>query len=209
MKDRIIELARKVVASACDSKDIREKVALNYYRVCSQCSRYLGGCGQEYLIARALVDVYLLEIDGVDTDELNTMLIFCLFGFVNKSERGEIENRESSLASAYALSFLFCSENLSFFDMLFMNLGYVYSEKRLGVLLLYLYLAYRKSAVSVSFSESIRMRLNRCVSQIGEEYDKISEADFVRLKEEGLSVIDELVKHTRHIMYENQDRFGF
>ena len=93
--------------------------------------------------------------------------------------------------------------------MVFVNLGYVYAEKRLGVLLLYLYLAYRKSAVSVSFSESIRMRLNRCVSQIGEEYDKISEADFVRLKEEGLSVIDELVKHTRHIMYQNQDRFGF
>ena len=78
MEDRILDLARQVVTSEDDDKESMEKIARKFYRVCSRFSGRLGGIGKGYLLARALFDVYMLELEDIPYDELNIMILFCL-----------------------------------------------------------------------------------------------------------------------------------
>ena len=205
MKERTIELARKLIASEFDDEATRRRIALQYYDICSRFPSRLGGYGQDYLIGRALIDVYILDLDNIDQDELKVMILFCLLKYIRKSESGEIEKVESSLVSAYALSFMFCSENGSFIYSLMVNDGYVNAGQRVGLLLIYLYHFYKSAYIDVSFASSINCRLRNDLAKADEDMPVISPSDSERLRSAGQSIMDELVKQTRHILYESQE----
>ncbi len=208
MKDRIIELARQVIASEYEDVETRKKIALKYFDICSRFSSRLGGYGHDYLIGRALFDVYILDLAEIEQDELKVMTLFCLLKYIRKCENGEIEIVESSLASAYALSFLLCSENGSFIYSLMVNDGYVNAGQRVGLLIIYLYHFIKNSSVSVSFVSSIDKRLERTMAEAEKDLPVLSSSDTAKLCSAGRSIIDELIKQIRHLLYESQESYG-
>ena len=208
MREKIIQLARQVIASEYEDNETRKKIALKYFIICSRFSSRLGGYGNDYLIGRALFDVYILDLSEIDQDELKVMVMFCLLKFIRKSENGEIENVESSLASAYALSFLFCSDNGYFICSMMMNDGYVNADQRVGLLLIYLLYYYKSSSISVSFESSIDRRLKRNIAEAERNFPVLSSSDSIKLCSAGRSIIDGLIKQSRHLLYESQGNYG-
>ena len=212
MEERIIDLARQVITSEDDDKESRVKVARQFYRICSIFSSRLVGLGNYYLIARALFDVYTLEIEDIPYDELKVMILFCLFKYIRKDEMGEIDNSVSSITSAYALAFLFCSENPSFIESLMINDGYVNAGQRVGILIIYFYYFYSSSSVNVSFTPSINEKLRYYLFEVKKDFGTLSVSDRIKLKEAGQSIMDRMVRYTRHQLFDlfdNQDRYDF